>query len=67
MSDVTNIESEPVSNNDLVLMDFKPFETLTEIIYKHVLGEMIYVFDGLIFVWKYVVLLGAIIFRANKF
>ena len=54
MSDVTNAESEPVSNNALVLMDFDPFETMTGIICKYVLGEMNfvaeYVFDGLIFV-----------------
>ena len=41
MSDVTNVESEPVSNNALVLIDFDPFETITGIICKYVLGEMV--------------------------
>ena len=41
MSDVTNVESEPVSNNALVLTDFDAFETMTGIICKYVLGEMV--------------------------
>ena len=36
MSDVTNVESESVSNNALVLIDFEPFETMTRIICKSV-------------------------------
>ena len=34
-------ESEPVSYNALVLMDFDPFETMTGIICKYVLSEII--------------------------
>ena len=41
ISDVTNVESELVCNNALVLMDFDPFETMTWIICRYVLGEMI--------------------------
>ena len=45
MSDVTNVECEPVSNNALVLIDFDPFETMTGIIRKYVLGEMVSLWD----------------------
>ena len=38
ISDVTNVESEPASNNALVLMDLDPFEKMTGIICKCVLG-----------------------------
>ena len=46
MTDVTNVESEPVSNNALVQMDFDSFETMTEIICKFVLGEMALEWDA---------------------
>ena len=39
--DITNVKSEPVSNNVLVLIDFNPFETMNGIICKYVLGEMV--------------------------
>ena len=45
MADVTNVESEPVSNNALVQMDFDSFETMTGIICKYVLGEMVLEWD----------------------
>ena len=45
MSDVTNVKSEPVSNIALVQMDFHPFETMTEIICKYVLGEIVLEWD----------------------
>ena len=45
MSDVTNVKSEPVSNIALVQMDFHPFETMTEIICKYVLGDIVLEWD----------------------
>ena len=45
ISDVTNVESEPVCNIAFVLMDFDPFETTTGIIGKYVLDEMVSKWD----------------------
>ena len=42
ISDVTNVESEPASNNALVLMDLDQFEKMTGIICKYALGEMVW-------------------------
>ena len=38
ISDVTNVESEPASNNALLLMDLDQLEKMTGIICKCVLG-----------------------------
>ena len=45
MSDVRNVDSEPVYNDALVLTDFDPFETMTGIICKYMLGEAILGWD----------------------
>ena len=39
--DVRNVESELVSDSALVLLDFDPIETMTGIIFKFVLDEMV--------------------------
>ena len=41
VSDVTNVEPELVLNIVLFLMDFDSFQTITVIICKYVLGEMV--------------------------
>lgn len=40
MPDAIDADCEPVPNKALVLMNFDPFETMTELICKYVLGEM---------------------------
>ena len=39
MFNITNIKSEPVPNNALVLMDFESFKTITEVILKYISSD----------------------------